>query len=179
MLSSPMRAVSAALALCLLASCQSDGVLPALSTSGAQAGFKQEYLVARAALEKGQFSKAVRGYQGLLGQAGPLEPRLRLEYAHALLRAGKFEKSSEEARVVAAQLDGLGRSAALAVQATADQEIVRRAIDKGRVTPEVFERLVAARLGYDEVLSTHPQLDPLGSLALRRRLLDIEESTLR
>ena len=159
----------------VLASCQTGG--PGISTS--RAGFKDNYMVARTALEGGQYGKAVRGYSNLLKKAGPLEPRLRLEYAHALLRAGKYSDASSEARVVAAQLDGVGRSAALAVQATADQEIARAAINRGVTDADAVQRLVAARSSFDEVLKNHPQLDPLGGLAVRRKTIDVELSTLQ
>lgn len=149
------------------------------SASVSRIGFKANYLVARAALEKGQYAKAERSYASLLKKAGPLEPRLRLEYAHTLLRAGKFDKASDEARVVASQLDGRGRAAALAVQATADQEIARTAINNGTVTSDAVQRLVAAKQAFDEVLTGYPDLDPLGGLALRRKTIDIEMSTIR
>jgi len=160
----------------LLAACQVDG--PSLGASASRAGFKANYFVARVALEKGQFTRAERGYASLLKRAGPLEPRIRLEYAHALLRAEKFERASDEARVVAAQLEGRGRSAALAVQATADQEIARIAIHRGVADSDAIQRLVAAKAGFDELLKNHPDLDPLGAMALRRKTIDVELSTI-
>lgn len=159
------------------ASCQVGGAGVGTGVN-AKAGFKANYLVARAALENGQFLRAERGYASLLQNAGPLEPRLRLEYAHALLRSGKYVQASDEARVVAAQLDGRGRSAALAVQATADQEIARVAINDGIADPDAIQRLVAARAGFDELLKNHPDLDPLGAMALRRKAIDVELSTI-
>jgi len=169
----------AALALIVLAGagCK-PGIGPGASVAS-RAGFKANYLVARVALESGQYTKASRGYASLLKNAGSLEPRLRLEYAHALLREGKFDKASDEARVVASQLKGRGRSAALAVQATADQEIGRAAINRSELTADAIQRLVAARDAFDEVLKNHPDLDPLGGLKLRRRTLDVELSTIR
>lgn len=161
----------------VLAACQ-PGAGPGAGVVN-RVGFKANYLVARAALEKGQYAKASRQYASLLPKAGPLEPRLRLEYAHALLREGKFEQASSEARVVASQLQGRGRSAALAVQATADQEIGRAAINRSEMTAEAIQRLVAARDAFDEVLKKHPDLDPLGGLKLRRKTLDVELSTIR
>ncbi|MCG6901826.1 MAG: hypothetical protein LJE68_04010 [Rhodobacter sp.] len=172
-----LKVASLALIVAATASCQVDGPRIGASVT-ARAGFKANYLVARAALENGQFTKAERGYAGLLKKAGPLEPRLRLEYAHALLRAGKYAKASDEARVVASQLQGRGRSAALAVQATADQEIARGAINKGLADADAIQRLVAARAGFDEMLKNHPDLDPLGALALRRKTIDVELSTI-
>jgi len=169
-------AVTAFVAL-TLAACQ-PGSTPGAAVSS-RVGFKANYLVARVALEKGQYAKASRQYASLLAKAGPLESRIRLEYAHALLREGKFEKASDEARIVASQLEGRGRSAALAVQATADQEIGRDAINRSVMTAEAIQRLVSARDAFDEVLTKHPDLDPLGGLKLRRKTLDVELSTIR
>ena len=50
--------------------------------------FRAQYAVAREALEQGHYEKANRSYARLLEQAGPLTPRIRLEYAHLLLRKG-------------------------------------------------------------------------------------------
>ncbi|KMW56429.1 hypothetical protein AIOL_001383 [Candidatus Rhodobacter oscarellae] len=171
------RVTGLLLASMLLVGCNTNGA--SFAPSASKAGFRDNYVVARTALERGQYGKAERGYANLLKKAGPLEPRLRLEYAHALLRGGKYEKASAEARVVASVLDGRGRSAALAVQATADQEIARRAINKGVADADAIERLVAARAGFDELLQKHPDLDPLGAMALRRRTIDVELSTIR
>jgi len=171
-----LRGIILGLSVVSLAACQVGA--PNLGASVSRAGFKASYLVARVALEKGQFARAERGYASLLKRAGPLEPRIRLEYAHALLRAEKFEHASDEARVVAAQLDGPGRSAALAVQATADQEIARAAINRGVADSDAVQRLVAARSGFDELLKNHPELDPLGAMALRRETIDVELSTI-
>ena len=158
-----------------LASCQTVTPKP----SANRASFKANYMVARTALEGGQFSKAARGYANLLKSSGPLQPRIRLEYAHALLRAGKYDKASEEARIASTQMEGRGRSAALAVQATADQEIARAAINRGNASADAIQRLVAARAAFDELLKKHPDMDPLGALALRRKTIDVELSTIR
>lgn len=170
--------VKPAVFLCVtvaLASCQSGTPQPSASRSG----FKANYMVARAALEGGQYTKASRSYRALLKKAGPFEPRIRLEYAHALLRAGKFEDASAEARIVAASLQGKGRAAALAVQGTADHELARQTIARGSVTSDAIQRLVAAREAFDELLSAHPVLDPLGGMALRREAIEVELSTIR
>ena len=159
-----------------LVACQLDS--PGVTPSARNAGFKDNYTVARTALEKGQLGKAERSYKNLMLKSGPLEPRIRLEYAHVLLRAGKFEAASGEARVAASMLEGRGRSAALAVQATADQEIVRQAINAGSAGAGEQQRLIAAKDAFDEVLKAHPDLDPLGSLALRRKTIDVELASL-
>lgn len=164
-----------ALALALVSACQPGAGGSLVS----RVGFKANYLVARAALEQGQYAKASRQYISLLPKAGPLEARIRLEYAHSLLRENKFEKASDEARVVASELKGRGRAAALAVQATADQEIGRASINRGEVTAEAIQRLVSARDAFDEVLKSYPDLDPLGGLKARRASLTVELSTIR
>jgi len=154
------------IAAMLLASCQGGGLNSGPSVG--RAGFKNSYMVARTALEGGDYAKASRQYASLLRQAGPLEARLRLEYAHALLRDGKYRKASDEAKKVALALQGPGRSAALAVQGTADQEIARAAIARGRAGSNAADRLIAARAAFDEMLANHPELDPLGAMAQRR-----------
>lgn len=155
------RWIGGVLALGLLAGCQSSGV----ETS--RAGFKANYIVARTALEQGQFDKAARGYKALLSDAGPLEPRVRLEYAHALLREGKFSKAADEARLVAAGLSGPGRSAALAVQGTAEHELAMANIAKGRTGAATIALLQSARFALQEMLSVSPELDPNGSMRAR------------
>jgi len=172
-----LRVIAFTAVVLATASCQNS--TSPLNGFASRAGFKANYLVARAALEGGQYAKASRSYASLLKRAGPLEPRIRLEYAHALLREGKYEDASSEARVVVSQLTGRGRSAALAVQATADQEIARQAINDSRVDADAVQRLVAARDAFDELLKNHPELDPLGAMKLRRRTIDVEMATLQ
>ncbi|MDJ0626855.1 MAG: hypothetical protein QNJ44_01235 [Rhodobacter sp.] len=162
------RTGAMALAILAVASCQTGGV------SASRAGFKKNYLVARTALEGGQYAKAARHYAGLLNRAGPLQSRLRLEYAHALLRDGKFDKAAREARRVVGELTGSGRSAALMVQGTADHESARAAISRGRSGLNQINQLKAARAALDEMLKNHPELDPLGAMAVRRKTIDLE-----
>lgn len=170
------RAV-ALLSLCVAVSACQDGG----AGSGAEAsrkGFKSNYNVARSALEKGQFAKASRHYADLLPRSGPFKPRVRLEYAHALLREGKFDLAAAEARKVASQLDGAARSAALAVQGTADQEWARARLTRGQTGTDVATRLRAARTAFDEVLQKNPELDPLGALEVRRKSVELELASL-
>ncbi len=166
------------IATMLLASCQIGGSSNS-GTSVSRAGFKNNYIVARTALEGGDYAKASRQYASLLRKAGPLEARLRLEYAHALLRDGKYRRASDEAKRVALALQGPGRSAALAVQGTADQEIARAAIARGRAGANAADRLIAARAAFDEMLANHPELDPLGAMAQRRAVIDQELAAIR
>lgn len=155
-----------------LVGCQLDA--PSFTPSARNAGFKDSYGVARSALEGGKIAKAERSYKDLILQSGPLEGRIRLEYAHVLLRAGKFADASGEARVAVSLLEAEGKSAALAVQATADQELARLALASGQGGGDVRQRLISARDGFDTVLKEHPQLDPLGALALRRKTVEAE-----
>ncbi len=149
-----------------LASCK-----PGKFSTG-RAGFKANYLVARAALESGQYDRAVRQYRALLKDTGPLEMRIRLEEAHALLRNGKFDRAVEAAQLVATHLTGAGRSAALAVQGTADHEAARSAVLRGKAGAAELKRMQSAQAALSEVLSINPELDPTG--AMKSRLAQIE-----
>jgi len=137
-------------------------------------GFKGKYQVARLALEEGRYARAIRSYQSLLKQAGPFAPRVRLEYAHSLLRNNRFEDAAREARVVAQTQSGDARLAALAVQGTADHEIARAAMAAGQRDNAVRSRLQSARSAFDLVLKKRKVFDPLGSMAERRRVIDSE-----
>ncbi len=130
--------------------------------------------MARSALEGGQYAKASRQYGDMLRTAGPLAPRIRLEYAHALLRDGKFGQAGAEARTVAAQLRGSGRSAALAVQGTADHELARAGVARGRTGATEINLFKSAAQALDEMLKADPKMDPLGAMATRRRSIDLE-----
>lgn len=142
--------------------------LLAACTRGEQAGFAARYDVARSALEAGETAQAIAGYRALLPEAGPLEPRLRLELAHALLRAGDYTAAAHEAGSVAQGAQPAARAAALAVKGTAEHELARAALatgDGGRVTQSL---LVSARAALGEALAAQPGLDPMGALAARR-----------
>jgi hypothetical protein len=142
---------------------------PASKARDAKSGaFKNSYLSARTALEDGDYKKAIRGYQSLLVKAGPLEDRIRLEYAHSLLRANRFVDAAREARLISAHQQGDGRLAALAVQGTADHEVAIVALAKGQRDAATKARLAAAKSALDEVLKKSNDFDPLGTLAQRR-----------
>lgn len=134
-----------------------------------RAGFKAKYQVARNALEEGSYARAGRNYKALLAQAGPLEPRVRLEYAHSLLRNDQFEAAAAEAGKVANSQTGNARLAALAVRGTADHELARAAIANGQRDAAVRARLQAAASALDAVLKHAKTFDPVGSLATRRK----------
>lgn len=154
------RAGFAGLAILALASCEGGPF-------GAQT-FRAQYAVARTALETGEYATASRAYLRLMEEAGPLEPRLRLEYAHVMLRAGEYEAASEQARYLAQRSTGVARAAALAVQGTADHERARAALASGDGAGGMrLLRSAAAAIG--TVLKEQPGLDPLGALATRQK----------
>lgn len=153
--------VCAGLCIILLAGCVDE-----LATSG-QSSFKFQYINARTALEEGQFDRATRLYGTLLDKSGPLEDRVRLELAHAQLRAEDYGQAAENAGGVARKYSGTQRSAALAVQGTALHEIGLGQLAGGDVKAG-RQNLQAAQAALDEVLREDPQLDPLGGLAGRK-----------
>ncbi|MCE8009870.1 hypothetical protein [Aestuariivita sp.] len=156
------------LAIFVVASCS--------EMSGPQApsqSFRNDYDAARGALEAGKYQRANRLYTGLLENAGPLEPRLRLEYAHSLLRNGDYGDAAQQARFVAQTQGSTMRSAALAVLGVAEHETGLIAVNAGNAT--------AARLHFEiaqealaEVLRNDPDLDPLGALAGRLSNLKLQ-----
>lgn len=140
----------------------------AVEPSSKGKNFKGRYLVARDALETGSYKKAISSYKTMMPEAGPLEARLRLEYAHSLLRSDQFIEAGREARLVAANQQGAGRLAALAVQGTADHEAALAALAAGQNDSVTKARLAAAGSALDEVLKDRQTFDPLGTLTQRR-----------
>ncbi|MEP2716396.1 hypothetical protein [Pseudophaeobacter sp.] len=134
---------------------------------GPKGGFHSKYSVARNALESGDYARASRSYQRLIAEAGPLAPRLQLEYAHAELRSGNYTEAARIAGSLADGQSGEARGAALAVQGTAQHELGLALLAKGEVEPGKAQ-LIQARAALDEVLKSPADLDPLGSMAGRR-----------
>lgn len=138
--------------------------------TGSQNGFQKQYVVARDALENGQYARASRAYGQLMKKAGPLRPRLQLEYAHSELRAGNYAEAARLASDLAQNQKGQDRAAALSVQGTAQHELGLTMLQKGDA--ESGKTLLrAADKALSEVVKSHPDLDPLGSLAGRRAAL--------
>lgn len=159
-----VRAGALALAVLTLVSCEQG--TPRASKPG-DAGFRNQYFAARDALEDGKYDRASRTYARLLTRAGPLEPRIRLEYAHALLRGGDHAAAAREARTLARSQSGTARRAALSVAATAEHELGLAAIQNGDAASG--KRLLQqADEAITEVLTSDPGLDPLGALAGRQ-----------
>lgn len=162
-------------------------VLVALATGCAGASgpgvsrgeWKASYLAARDALEAGRAAEAARVYARIVDASGPVGPRVRLEYAHALLRADAFPAAAEQARRSAAGQDGLGRAAALAVQAVAEHEAARADLAAGQADRRLAERLAAAGTTLDAALAADARVDPGGTLASRRAELAAEATGLR
>ena len=146
----------------ILAACE-----PGVVSKGA--GFQRNYVVSRKALEAGDYEVAIKGYGAMIKQGGPLEPRLRLEYAHALLRASRYDEAARVSGALAKGLKGSDRAAALAVRGTAEHEMALAAMANGNYGPETKKRLLSARAALDEMLKTNADLDPLGAMASRRR----------
>lgn len=135
-------------------------------TGVGEKNFQKQYALARGALEEGRYAAAAETYAALIPRAGPLAPRLKLEYAHTKLRAGHYEAASEQAAALANAETGAARSAALAVHGTAEHEMARASLDDGdRVKAK--GHLQAAEKSLGEMLRQNPELDPLGAMAGR------------
>jgi hypothetical protein len=149
----------------LLASCAPTGVEPDVSRR-----FEFDYSNARSALEKNDYGAAIRRYEALVDRSGVLEPRIRLELAHALLRADRYDDAARQASAVATSAEGDARAAALAVQGTAQHRMAQVDLTEGRAGPQTATHLRGAIAAFDEVLAQAPDMDPLGALAERRKM---------
>lgn len=153
----------AGLGLLALGSCGEGGI------DGSS--FQSQYVVARNALEAGQYDKAKRSYARLMQRAGPLLPRLQLEYAHSELRSGGYEQAAQIAGALAQGSQGNERGAALSVLGTAQHEIGLALLQKGEIDAGK-QQLEAARTSLAEVIKKYPDLDPLGSMSGRKASID-------
>lgn len=163
----PKRLVTALLAL--------GGLLPLAAcdtADGNASGFRKDYVVARAALEGGEYGQANRQYARLMNSAGPFLPRIQLEYAHSLLRAGDYAQAAQMAEAMSLSNEGAGSAAALAVAATARHEMGLQALAQGK-TQAGKMHLERAHASMAQVLATHPEMDPLGSLAGRQASITV------
>lgn len=154
----------------LLVGCEGTGGL----SSG---GFRNDYLVARQALETGNYGLAIRGYARLAALEGPLQPRLRLDYAHSLLRGGRFAEAEAEATALIAAAAGEVRGSALAVRGTARHERARILAAAGQ---RAEARALAAAAADDlaAFLAGHAALDAHGMMAARLALARAELAAL-
>ena len=164
----PSRLISrgglAAAATLLLVACENPG---GLSTGG----FRNDYLVARQALETGNYALAIRRYDAMIRTAGPLAPRLRLEYAHSLLRANRFEEAAREAGTLVETQTGAARGSALAVRGTARHEAARAMLAAGQRDDSARALLLQARQDLDGFLADHADLDTAGVMRQRAGLV--------
>lgn len=166
-----VRAVFVGLSTCVLLSC-------AQTAGTGQQDFEKQYNTARSALEKGNFAAAGKMYARMLPTAGPLNDRIELEYAHAMLRAGEFDQAAQMAARIAADAGSDGRAAALSVKGTADHEMGLRLLRDGDRSNGTV-RLKAAQKSIEEVLKAHPDFDPLGALAGRQASIAVRLKALR
>lgn len=141
-------------------------------------GFAAQYNTARTALEQGKYATAGRLYARMLPKSGPFKDRIQIEYAHTMLRSGQYEKASQLAGGVARNGDGPVRAAALSVKGTADHEVALKLLHNGDLANGAA-RLQVAQKSLDEVLKSHPDFDPLGSLAGRQASIAVRLKTLR
>ena len=165
----PTRSVCQTLAACSLATVV--GVLAAgCATQPASGEFQSAYGNARDALEAGDYESALDLYAALLPIAGSerLEITVRLDYAHALLRAGRFDSALAEARGI----EALGPDAETSgrvdvVVAVADHEIAERVVGRDVHYETKRASAQAAFRSLDRALRNDPRLDPEGVLIIR------------
>lgn len=156
----------AGLCLWVVAACGGDGNFG--GDFSENSSFRSRYERARDALEAGNYDRANRIYGTLVENAGPFEPRIRLEYAHSLLRGGQYEAAANQSRFLAQGMDGEGRAAALAVLGTAEHELGLAAIQAGD-PGAARNHFKASQSALGEVLKSHPKQDPVGALAARQK----------
>lgn len=147
---------------------------------GQQAGsnsFRNNYTKARSALEQGQYDKANRIYARMLTDAGPLYPRIQLEYAHSLLRGGAYDEALQQAEALSQSQTGTARSAALSVLGVAHHELGLVALTAQDASTG-RQHLTAAQIALDEVLKNDPDLDPLGALTGRQASIKVQLKSL-
>lgn len=152
-------------AVLALGSCENAGTIPG-------GGPASDYLVARQALETGNYPQAIRRYEALIARLAPGSARrLELEYAHSLLRGDRHEDAIRVAGNLASAADGSVRGSALAVRGTARHEAARLRIDRGDRGPETRTLLTGARDDLAAFLRTHASLDSAGSMRARAELV--------
>lgn len=149
----------------VLASCEAAGTL-------AGGGPQSDYLVARQALETGNYDLAIRNYAGLMQSHNATSAaRLQLEYAHALLRGDRLDEAVAAADVLVNSQDGSIRASALAVRGTARHEAARQQMDGGRAGPQTRALLDAAAADLATFLRQNAALDTGGSMRARAELI--------
>ena len=167
----PTRPVRQTLAACSLATFV--GVLAAgCATQPVSEEFRSAYGNARDALEAGDYESALGLYAALLPIAGSerLEITVRLDYAHALLRAGRFDRALVEARGIEALGPDTETSGRVdVVVAVAEHEIAERVVGRDVHYETKRASVQAAFRSLDHALRNDPRLDPEGVLIIRMR----------
>lgn len=149
----------------VLASCEAAGTL-------AGGGVGSDYMVARQALETGNYDLAIRRYQGLMRRVeSNSASRLQLEYAHALLRGNRYDEAVSAADALISAQSGTIRASALAVRGTARHEAARSRIDAGQRDAQTRSLLSAAGHDLRQFLADHAALDSSGSMRARAQLI--------
>lgn len=148
-----------------LAACEAAGTL-------AGGGTQSDYLVARQALETGNYDLAIRRYARLMeNMDAQRAARLQLEYAHALLRGDQFQQAVQAADPLIASNEGSIRASALAVRGTARHEAARTRLAAGQRDADTRALLDGARADLAAFLSQHEALDTSGSMRARTQLI--------
>jgi tetratricopeptide (TPR) repeat protein len=152
-------------AVLFLAACEAAGSL-------AGGGSQSDYLVARQALETGNYDLAVRRYGRLMQSVDATRAsRLQLEYAHALLRGDRYEDAIAAADTLIAAREGTIRASALAVRGTARHEAARLRLAEGQGDAVTRTLLEGARDDIASFLADHGSLDAAGSMRARAALI--------
>ncbi|MCB1396390.1 MAG: hypothetical protein H6898_07015 [Rhodobacter sp.] len=152
-------------AVLFLAACEAAGTL-------AGGGAQSDYLVARQALETGNYDLAIRRYSSLMTQMDATRAtRLQLEYAHALLRGDRYDDAIAAADALIGAQDGAIRASALAVRGTARHEAARLRIAQGQSDAMTRALLEGARDDLAAFLAQHASLDTAGSMRARQQLV--------
>lgn len=159
-------------ALIALGGCEAAGSL-------AGGGSQSDYLVARQALETGNYDLAIRRYARLMdGMSAQSAQRLHLEYAHALLRGNQFEAAADAADPLIGSDSGAISASALAVRGTARHEAARVRMAGGQRDAATRGLLVGARSDLSAFVESHGDLDASGSMRARMQLITADLQTL-
>lgn len=170
-----LRSRGRAAALCALVAlgaCENAGTL-------AGGGAESDYLVARQALETGNYDIAIRSYGRLLQRVDASgAARLQLEYAHALLRGGRYDAAAAAADPLIAGQTGSIRLSALAVRGTARHEAARQRLDAGQRDAATRDLLAQARADLQATQAAPEPLDTTGSMRARLDLIAADQARL-
>lgn len=155
----------ALLSLLALAACEAAGTLPG-------GGSQSDYLVARQALETGSYDVAIRRYARLIdGMDASSAARLQLEYAHALLRGGRYDDAVDVSDALVNAHSGSIRVSALGVRGTARHEAARDRLAQGQRDAVTRALLVAAQADIAAFIASGEGHDTTGAMQSRAALI--------